>query len=415
MDRQIVYPGAIPLDTDILNAQRSTMIALGYLAQATLGTQAAACGLSCSPTTPETMSVNVGPGCMSQLSVVDAQAFGSLPAEPTTPLVKLGVNTQSTSFTLTAPSGSGLAVNYLIEGSFLEADADPVVLPYYNAASPSIPYSGPNNDGASQNTQRLQSVQLQVKAGTPATAGQQQTPAVDAGWSGLYVITVQSGQTAIGPANIAAMPGGPLIPWTLPSLAPGVSRMRAFSPASQGVWTIPYGVKLIRLRVWGGGGAGGAGFGGAGGGGAGGGYAEGYFSVAPGQAFTVTVGSGGSGEGTDGSGSSFGALISAGGGQAGASGGAGAGGAGGAAPGAGAGGTLNLQGSAGGPAYSAGSAWVSGRGGASFGGGGAELAVGSSSSTINGANANLPGGGGAGGVGTGLGGQGGPGLVLVEW
>ena len=42
MDRILVYPGNIPLDTDILNTNRNSMVALGYLAQAILGT-----GTSC--------------------------------------------------------------------------------------------------------------------------------------------------------------------------------------------------------------------------------------------------------------------------------------------------------------------------------------------------------------------------------
>jgi len=38
-DRQLVYPGALPADTDILGLQRDIMIAIGYLAQAALGTE----------------------------------------------------------------------------------------------------------------------------------------------------------------------------------------------------------------------------------------------------------------------------------------------------------------------------------------------------------------------------------------
>ena len=34
MDRTIVYPGSIPLDTDILSGNRNALIAIGYLAQA---------------------------------------------------------------------------------------------------------------------------------------------------------------------------------------------------------------------------------------------------------------------------------------------------------------------------------------------------------------------------------------------
>ena len=38
MDRQIVYPGAIPLETDLLNTYRNVLVALAKLAQAVWGT-----------------------------------------------------------------------------------------------------------------------------------------------------------------------------------------------------------------------------------------------------------------------------------------------------------------------------------------------------------------------------------------
>lgn len=65
MDRQIVFPGSIPLDTDVLSIQRNNMIALGYLAQATLGTSAQVDGLFCSPTAPASLTVTVGPAPLS--------------------------------------------------------------------------------------------------------------------------------------------------------------------------------------------------------------------------------------------------------------------------------------------------------------------------------------------------------------
>ena len=37
MDRTLVYPGSIPLDTDILAVNRNAMIAIGCLARAVLG------------------------------------------------------------------------------------------------------------------------------------------------------------------------------------------------------------------------------------------------------------------------------------------------------------------------------------------------------------------------------------------
>ena len=415
LDRQIVYPGSIPLDTDILNIERSVMVAIGYLAQATLGTSIVADGLACGPTQPASMTVSVGPGSITQWSVVDTIGFGSLAADSTQPLVKIGVNLAPTNFLLAAPAGPGEAINYVIEASFLEEDTTPVILPYYNAASPGSPYSGPNNSGAPQNTQRLQRVQFQVKAGAPGVVGSQQTPSVDAGWAGLYVVTVNTGETSVLASNIVTLPTAPFLPWKLPQLSPGTSRMAVLTPASQGSWIVPAGVSNVRVRIWGGGGAGGPGFGGAGGGGAGGGYAESFCNVTPGQGIVVTIGNGGVGAGTNGGNSSFGDWVAATGGLAGSGGGNGIGGSGGASGGVGSGPCFNCGGQAGGAALQAGSDWSSGRGGAAYGGAGAEAVVSAATVNADGHAALLPGCGGAGGVGGGLGGQGGPGAVILEW
>ena len=92
MDRNLVYPGSIPLDTDLLTTNRNAMVALGYLAQATLGTGTVADGLACSPTAPASMTINIGPGSIAQFSVLDPLPFGSLAADNASPLVKMGVN-----------------------------------------------------------------------------------------------------------------------------------------------------------------------------------------------------------------------------------------------------------------------------------------------------------------------------------
>src|SRR5690348_3910292 len=221
MDRILVYPGGIPLDTDLLNTNRDSMIAVGYLAQAILGTDTVVDGLVCSPTTPASLSITIGPGSIIQLSVIDTVAYGSLPADPAGPLVKQGINLASTAFTLTAPTTSGEAINYLVQAALLEGDTNPVVLPYYNAANPAQPYSGPNNAGVAQNTLRIQRVQLQLKAGASANVGFQVTPPVDNGWVGLYVITLTYGQTAITLPSINKLPTAPFLDWKLPTLRPG--------------------------------------------------------------------------------------------------------------------------------------------------------------------------------------------------
>ena len=197
------------------------MVALGYLAQAVLGNNIVVDGLGCLPTTPASLAVTVGPGSITQLSIVDTLAYGSLPADTSDPLVKMGINLTATSFTLTAPATSGQSINYLIQAALLESDTNPVALPYYNAANPAQPYSGPNNSGVAQNTCRVQRVQLQLKAGAPANAGSQTTPPVDSGWVGLYVVTVSYGQTAIGAASIAQLLTAPFLALKLPTLRPG--------------------------------------------------------------------------------------------------------------------------------------------------------------------------------------------------
>ena len=188
MDRNLVYPGSIPLDSDILNINRNSMVAFGFLAQAVLGTNTVADGLVCLPTVPASLTIMVGPGSITQLSVVDALTYGSLPADTADSLVKMGINLAATPFTLAAPVTSGQSVNYLIQATLQESDIGPVVLPYYNAANPAQPYSGPTNSGIAQNTFRVQRVQLQLKSAAPANSGSQLTPPVDNGWVGLYVV-----------------------------------------------------------------------------------------------------------------------------------------------------------------------------------------------------------------------------------
>lgn len=421
MDRQIVYPGSIPLDTDLLNTQRNVMIALGYLSQMVLGTNTVVDGLPCLPDSGTPMSVTVGPGSISQFGVVDNTPFGSLPALPGDTLMKLGVNVGPTTLALTAPTVTGQVISYLIQASLLEADTGGIVLPYYNAANPSQPFSGPANTGAPQMTERRQTVQFELKAGPSVPAGNQSLPNVDAGWIGLYVIAVAYGQQSITSANITTLPTAPFIYNKLPQLTPGTQNMAVFKPASQGAWTVPAGVSAVKLRLWGGGGAGGSGFGGAGGGGSGGGYTEGYFGVTAGQTFQVAVGNGGVGAGVVGELSTFGTLASATGGVGGASGSSGGAGTGAAVGGVGSGTGLSVSGSGGADALNLGNAWLSGAGGGCYCGEGAlgvtasvSSSTGTSTSLI-GRNAVSPGSGGSGGIGAGVGGQGGPGLVIVEW
>ena len=413
MDRQIVYPASIPLDTDFLSLNRAAMIAIGSLAQAVLGSNSIADGLACQPTTPASLAVTVGPGSITLLGALDSLSYGSLAADTTDQIVKMGINLASASFTLTPPATSGQSIVYLIEASFVEQDATPVVLPYVNAADPSQPYSGPDNSGVAQNTQRIQRVQLQLKAGAAANTGSQTAPAVDSGWSGLYLITVNNGQTTITTANIATHFSAPFLFYKLPRLAPGFSRRLTF--AANTTFTVPLGVTLMRATVLGGGGGGGGSNGSyaAAGGGAGG-FAGGTLSVTPGSSIAITVGAGGVGgaagvSAAAGGSSSFGTLLSATGGQGGqfqsttsTPGGAG---------GTGSGGELTGPGGYGADGQN-GSTVIGGHGGESMLGGGGRAST-AGNTALNGQAL------GSGGGGTynssGNGGQGATGIVILEY
>lgn len=293
MDRVIVWPSAIPLDLDVLNTNRNTMIALGYLAQMVLGTSTVADGLTCTPTSPATMTVNVGQGQLLSLQTIDSTGYGSLSSD-SDPLVKVGINAFGvTNFSTPAPSGAGNSVNYLIEAAFSETDGGSVVLPYYNASNPSQPYSGPGNAGTPNYTARQQKVTLTLKAGSPAPTGTQTTPSVDSNNVGLWVITVANGASSVTSGNIAQCVGAPFIPAKLGvgSLF-GPMRTQVLATAGSGTWTVPNGVTAIEAHAWG---AGGGGSGGSGGAGGGGGYARKLISVTPGQVISYTVGAGGAG------------------------------------------------------------------------------------------------------------------------
>ena len=417
MDRNLVYPGSIPLDSDLLQLNRNAMVALGYLAQAVLGTSVVVDGLICSPTIPASMTVTIGAGSITQFSVLDTLAFGSLPADTADPLLKMGVNLAATSLTLIAPTTSGQAINYLIQAAFLESDTNPVVLPYYNAANPAQPYSGPTNSGVAQNTSRIQRVQLQLKPGVAATSGTQLTPPVDNGWVGLYVVTVSYGQTAIGTPSIMQLPAAPFLTWKLPMLRPGfASGVQTF--LNSGYFIVPAGISQVEAEVWGAGSGSFASTAGiSSGGGSGGGYARKRITnLIPGQAILVTVGLGGAAGTTSGGWpsagqtSSFGTFISATGGSLNVQATVANPQNGGTPGGMGANGDVNTSGSSG-------QAGLLNQGGL----GGAAPMGGCQNSGTWGLTGNFPGGG-ASGAGTGTnsatpynGAPGGAGLVVVRW
>lgn len=426
MKRKIVYPGSIPQDTDLLETNQNGMVGLAFLSQAVLGTTTLADGLACGPTTPASLNVLVGAGSIYSLANLEATAYGSLAADTANQVVKQGIALGNTTLAITPPATSGQSQVFLVQAQFQETDGTPVVLPYYNASNPSVPYSGPANSGVAQNTVRDGRCVISLKAGIAATTGSQTTPSPDAGYVGLWAITVANGATTVTSGNIAQVPGAPFIGKKLTAKVATVTRQVFTSSVT---YTPSPGLLYALVEVQAGGGGGGGAPGGtapqaaAATGGAEGGYSSKVIPAATiGSSQAVTVGAAGANgaagntNGGGGGASSFGSLLTANGGSPG----------GGQAtqsalslsnaPGVGgtaAGGDINLQGGPGGygVAYGGSSIGIGGKGAdARYGRGGNGGASGS------GGNAT---GYGAGGGGAGAttsdqpGGSGAPGVVIV--
>ncbi len=222
MHRKIVYPGQIPLDSDLLDAQRFAMSGLARFTEAVMGSGSIAAGLAVIPTVPASLAVQVTPGSIMALAALDQTDFGSLLADISTQIVKQGLLETTTLLTVVPPTTLGTATNYLIQAAFSETDADPLLLPYYNPDNPAQPYSGPNNAGTDNFTVRRARCVVSAKAGAPAPAGTQVTPAPDAGYIPLAVVTVAQGATQITSAQIVVPDVNGYVPVPLPQVPAGV-------------------------------------------------------------------------------------------------------------------------------------------------------------------------------------------------
>lgn len=217
MDRIIVHPGALPLDTDVLRAEQNTMVSIAALSEAVMGTATVANGFTCLPTVPATNTVNISGGSVYQQTQLESSAYSSLPPDARQ-IVKQGVALDATTLTLSPPPTVGYAVNVLIQVQYADVDSDPLVRPYLNAANPSQPFSGPGNTNVAEAQTRKGTVQIAPKYGVAANSGTQSTPNPDAGWIGLFVITLAYGQTQITSGNILPYIAAPTILAKLPRI-----------------------------------------------------------------------------------------------------------------------------------------------------------------------------------------------------
>lgn len=230
MDRQIVYPNALPRTIDHLASGQFAMVGFGKLAEAILGTATLVDGFTCTPTAPASLSVNLGPGQIYQQQAIEGTAISSLGVD-TRVITKQGIKLNTDAITLSPPTTIGQALNVLIQVQYQDIDADSIVLPFYNAANPSQPLAGPGNTNQQLPTTRRGTVAYGVKYGVPQTGGTQVTPSPDTNWSGLFVITLTFGQTSISAGSITPYINAPLIGAKLGQIPQGVQSKQ---------WTFAY-------------------------------------------------------------------------------------------------------------------------------------------------------------------------------
>jgi hypothetical protein len=221
LDRPIVYTQEQGRSVDFLFAQRSIMVGIAKLAQAAFGSNTFVRGLAVSPNSPAALNVLVGIGEIYSMAQVDATTYGALAADTTDLILKQGLNMAAQTIATPAPSTAGYSINYLIEAQYQDQDTNPVVLPFYNSNNAQQPLNGQGGNGASLPTQRQGVCVVQAKAGVAATTGAQTTPAVDAGWTALAVVTVANGQSTVTSGNISVPSGVPQVTSLLQMLQSG--------------------------------------------------------------------------------------------------------------------------------------------------------------------------------------------------
>lgn len=196
MDRVIVYPGQIPLETDILNHAKNAMMGLGYLSQAAVGVGPVIQGLGVNQTTVAGLSVFIAAGSMYAQQVIDQTAYSSVASDTGGIVVKQGINDRTVTLgPVTLPSGSNKQI-CVVQAKIVELDTDSVVLPYYNSANPNVALNGPGGAGTSQPRTRKVALQFNFLYGTPTT-GTPAAPSLDPGGMALAQFELRSGTTEI--------------------------------------------------------------------------------------------------------------------------------------------------------------------------------------------------------------------------
>jgi hypothetical protein len=209
---RIRYANQLAVSEYDLQDQVNLMLGEAAIAKAILGTTTQLDGFECTPTSPASLTVDVAGGTIFSLENVLDTALGIAPtqvaADTTHQILKYAYELDSTSFTITPPATVGNSRNDLIQIGFSEADGNPEDIPFFNG------FTGQTiNPPTFQNlnTQRIDSVTISRKQGTPAPTGTQTTPTPDAGFVGAWVVTTANGQTTITSGDITEYTGAPFL------------------------------------------------------------------------------------------------------------------------------------------------------------------------------------------------------------
>lgn len=229
MDRTITYTQAIPRSQDFLQGQKDGLNAIGFLAQSILGQPAQIFnnviawldGLTCSPVSPAGMSVSVDIGSIYMMEEMDANPYGVLGVD-THSLLKQGILLDPVVLPITAPLTSGFSQYYVVQAAYNDIDGGATVLPYFNAAAPLIPLGGPANSGQQQFTIRQGACVVSLKAGVAAPTGTQTVPSADPGFTPMWTVLVNNGQTSITSVAIVQAANAPFISPKLTQVPPAI-------------------------------------------------------------------------------------------------------------------------------------------------------------------------------------------------
>jgi hypothetical protein len=198
------------------------MIGDGWISQAAFGCSGGnptMKGLAATATNPASMTINIAPGAIFSPAVVDLNQYSTLGSDTTHSVTKIGINQNVTPIVFTAPLTSGNSQIFLIQVQLQEVDTGNTTLNYFDSANPGQVYSGPNNTGISQPTQRQDICAITVVAGVPA--GSPVAPTVTLGWVGAYLVTIPFGTVAITQGMITVFPGAKFLNLSLCDLQSG--------------------------------------------------------------------------------------------------------------------------------------------------------------------------------------------------